>query len=85
MMRGARPLLFWVLPIDYRPGAILTEESGATSPTPTEMACLECQGRANLMSFAPDEGFAPGDVVAYVCEDCGHRYDVVVPESDETP
>jgi hypothetical protein len=51
---------------------------------PTEMACLECQGTANRMSFPPDEGFEPGDVVAYVCEDCGHRFDVVVPEEDET-
>lgn len=60
-------------------------EPPATPPVPAEMACLECQGRANLMSFAPEEGFAPGDVVAYVCEDCGHRFDVVTPEADETP
>lgn len=52
--------------------------------TPTEMACLECQGTAHRMSFPPDEGFEPGDVVAYVCEDCGHRFDVVVPDEDET-
>lgn len=35
------------------------------------------------MSFPPDEGFIAGDVVAYVCEDCGHRYDLVVPEDEE--
>ena len=57
----------------------------ATPPTPLQIPCLECQGTANLMSFPPDEGFVTGDVVAYVCEDCGHRYDLVTPEADETP
>ena len=66
---------------DWRPTYPFPMES---PPTPAEMTCLECQGKANLMSFPPDGGFLSGDVVAYVCEDCGHRYDVVVPEPDET-
>lgn len=55
-----------------------------TADAPLQIPCLECQGKANRMSFPPEEGFEPGDVIAYVCEDCGHRYDVVVPELDET-
>jgi hypothetical protein len=49
----------------------------------TEITCIECSGIAHLMSFTPDEGFQRGDIVAYVCEDCGHRSDVVVDESDD--
>lgn len=40
---------------------------------------------AHLVSFAPpDEGFSPGDIVAYVCEDCDHRVDVVLEEDEST-
>jgi hypothetical protein len=36
------------------------------------------------MSHAPpDEGFEPGDVIAFVCEDCGRRFDIVFEEPDE--
>jgi len=43
------------------------------------ITCVECGGVAHLVSFAPpDEGFQPGDIVTYVCEDCGHRVDVVL-------
>jgi len=30
------------------------------------------------MSYTPpEEGFQPGDVITYACEDCHHRMDVV--------
>lgn len=45
---------------------------------PMTITCVECGGTANRMSYAPpDEGFRPGDVIAYVCEDCNHRMDTV--------
>ncbi|MFH1105249.1 MAG: hypothetical protein V1757_09980 [Actinomycetota bacterium] len=48
-----------------------------------QITCVECQGSARLVSFAPpDEGFAPGDVVTYVCGDCGHRLDLVLEEDE---
>ena len=37
------------------------------------------------MTHPPDEGFEPGDVVAYVCEDCDHRLDIVLEETEEGP
>jgi len=53
--------------------------------TPTEITCPECQGTVHRVSFPPEEGFEPGDVVAYVCEDCGARFDIVVEETEDEP
>ena len=48
-----------------------------------QITCVECRGNARLVSFAPpDEGFAPGDVITYVCEDCGQRLDLVLEEDE---
>jgi hypothetical protein len=50
---------------------------------PDEITCVECGGSARLMSYPPpDEGFAPGDAVTFVCEDCGHRHDIVLDDGD---
>ena len=50
---------------------------------PGTITCVECGGVCHRVSYPPpDEGFEPGDTVAYVCEDCGARFDVVV-EMDE--
>lgn len=47
------------------------------------ITCPECGGRAHRLSYPPpDEPFEPGDVVAYRCEDCLDRWDVVVPDDD---
>jgi hypothetical protein len=56
----------------------------AMEAAPERITCVECGGIAHRMSYPPDEGFEPGDVVAYVCEDCGHRHDVELdPEAPE--
>jgi DNA-directed RNA polymerase subunit RPC12/RpoP len=48
---------------------------------PTEITCVECGGTAGLLSAPPpDDFFRPGDVVAYVCADCDHRFDIVLDE-----
>jgi hypothetical protein len=50
---------------------------------PSDIICVECGGTAQLVTYPPpDEPFAPGDVVVYVCEDCGHRHDLVLDEGD---
>lgn len=52
--------------------------------TPEEITCIECGGIAHRVSYPPpEEGFAPGDVVAYVCEDCDERVDLVLDEHQE--
>ncbi|HLE38934.1 MAG TPA: hypothetical protein VJA44_04700 [Acidimicrobiia bacterium] len=51
--------------------------------TADTITCTECSGTAHRVGYPPpDEDFTAGDVVAYLCEDCGHRMDVVV-EDDE--
>ncbi len=50
--------------------------------TPEWIVCVECGGTAHRSSFTPHEGFEPGDAIAYACEDCNHRHDIVLTESD---
>lgn len=49
------------------------------------ITCIDCGGRAHLLTPAdvdPEAGGAepwqPGDVVAYRCEDCNDRWDIVL-------
>lgn len=52
-------------------------------PTAT-ITCVECGGTAHLASYAaPDEPAQAGDIVAYVCDECGHRLDVELAEEEE--
>lgn len=44
---------------------------------PEQIVCVDCGGTCHLLSYAPDEGFEPGDVIAYRCADCLDRWDVV--------
>jgi hypothetical protein len=47
------------------------------------ITCIDCGGRAHLISHPPDEGdWEPGEVVAYRCEDCLDRWDLVVGDDD---
>lgn len=53
---------------------------------PPTIVCVDCGGKCGLLSFTePDEGFQPGDVVAYRCADCLDRWDVVLTEEDLQP
>lgn len=48
-----------------------------------EITCVDCGGRAHLISFAPEDGeWETGDVVVYRCADCNDRWDVVLDEDD---
>jgi hypothetical protein len=54
------------------------------SQVPDTITCVECGGVAHLVSYPPpDEGFVPGDVVAFVCEDCDGRFDLVYEETGD--
>ena len=47
------------------------------TPPPT-LTCVDCLGLCHILSYSPpDDGFEPGDIIAYRCEDCGDRWDVV--------
>ena len=48
-----------------------------------EIVCVDCGGRCHLLSHRPEDGFEPGDVVAYRCSDCLDRWDLVLPDPSE--
>ena len=51
---------------------------------PEQIDCIDCGGRAFLLSYPPEDGrWEPGEVVAYRCEDCLDRWDLVVPGSED--
>lgn len=48
------------------------------------ITCIDCGGRAHLLTTWPDDDPPiPGDIMAYRCEDCLDRWDLVVPEPEE--
>lgn len=56
-------------------------------PEPT-IVCVDCGGRCHLLTPPPDPddaggGWLPGDIVAYRCEDCRDRWDLVLPDPDD--
>lgn len=49
---------------------------------PKTITCVDCGGECGLISYAPDDGFEAGDVVAYRCRDCNDRWDVELTDDD---
>jgi len=48
------------------------------------ITCIDCGGRAHLVSYPPDERpWEPGDLLVYRCEDCLDRWDLVVPDDGD--
>ena len=48
------------------------------APDP-QITCIDCGGRAFLLTPPREDGaWYPGDVVAYRCEDCLDRWDLVL-------
>jgi len=46
-----------------------------------EIVCVDCGGRCFLLTPPREDGqWYPGDYVAYRCEDCRDRWDLVLPE-----
>jgi hypothetical protein len=51
-------------------------------PTPL-IVCVDCGGRCHLLTAAREDGeWYVGDVVAYRCEDCLDRWDLVLEDGD---
>ncbi len=48
--------------------------------------CVDCGGRCHLLSQPREDGvWLPGDYVAYRCEDCLDRWDLVMPDEEGEP
>jgi len=58
--------------------------AGALVDVPLVIICVDCGGRAHLLTVLDDEPVEPGDVIAYRCEDCLDRWDIVM-EDDSGP
>jgi len=44
---------------------------------PETIVCVDCGGQCHRLTYIPEDGFSDGDVVAYRCEDCLDRWDLV--------
>ena len=54
------------------------------TPDP-QITCIDCGGRAFLLTPArEDDVWVEGDIVAYRCEDCLDRWDLVLEADDPT-
>jgi Zn finger protein HypA/HybF involved in hydrogenase expression len=50
---------------------------------PETITCVECGGAAGRLShLPPEEDLLPGDVIVYLCPDCGHRFDIVFEDEE---
>lgn len=46
-----------------------------------EIVCVDCGGRCFLITPPREDGqWFPGDIVAYRCQDCRDRWDLVLPD-----
>lgn len=47
------------------------------------ITCIDCGGRAHLVSYPPEDGWQPGDVLVYRCADCLDAWYLEIPEDDD--
>lgn len=53
------------------------------SPSP-QIVCIDCGGRCFLLTHPAEDGlWEEGDIVAYRCEDCRDRWDLVLTDDDD--
>ena len=49
------------------------------------ITCIDCGGRAHLVTQPSEFGWQPGDLTTYKCEDCLDRWDLILPEGPDGP
>jgi len=49
---------------------------------PDKIDCVDCGQVAHRLTYPPEEGWAPGDCVAYRCSGCNDRWDLVVEDGE---
>ena len=47
------------------------------------ITCIDCGGRAHLNAHPPEEGWQPGMLTMYRCEDCLDGWYLEVPDYDD--
>ncbi len=52
---------------------------------PQIITCIDCGGRAHLLTIVTvEQPLLPGDVATYRCEDCRDRWDLIIPGGEDT-
>src|ERR671919_2284146 len=65
---------------DFAAGvARFTERDRSPVEVDQVITCVDCGGRAHLLTEPAEWGWQPGDLLVYRCEDCLDRWDVIVP------
>lgn len=49
---------------------------------PDSITCIDCGQDARRLTEKPEEGWEPGDFVAYRCTGCNDRWDMVVADEE---
>jgi len=44
------------------------------------IVCVECRGKAHLLTPPGEDGYSAGDLLTYRCADCMDRFDLVAPD-----
>jgi hypothetical protein len=58
-----------------------SRHTGTVLEPEEQITCIDCGGRAFLLTPPREDGaWLPGDIVAYRCEDCLDRWDLVLPD-----
>lgn len=54
---------------------------GLAENLPENIVCVDCGGVCHRLALPAEDGDQPGDVIAYRCEDCLDRWDLLVEDS----
>lgn len=55
----------------------------AESMIPTQMPCVDCDGKLHLLTIIEDEvPLEPGEILVFRCDSCLERFDIVWEETD---
>jgi hypothetical protein len=52
---------------------------------PHIIVCVDCGGVCHRLTPEPEDGFAPGAIVAFRCEDCLDRWDLEFDSEEDYP
>ncbi len=58
-------------------------DPGLDALVPAVITCVDCGGRAHLLTIWDESPPAPGDLATYRCADCRDRWDLIVPDPDD--
>lgn len=58
-------------------------DPGLDALVPAVITCVDCGGRAHLLTIWDESPPVAGDLATYRCADCRDRWDLIVPDPDD--